>query len=190
MNRPRLVLVTGEPGSGKSTLGRAVAAQLRVPFLSRDEVRGGLLATAGLWTGALHDAPPRSEAVHAFVAVVEAMLRAGVSAVVEFVVLPERADAFARLCAAADVVVIVTHCADAAARAEARDRADPLLQRPGVLGALGYASIDEYLAVPERARVADGVETEFDLPTLRVRTDANYAIEAVADWVVSQPAGG
>ena len=52
--RPWLVMVTGEPGSGKSTLGRQLAEALHVPYLSRDDVRWGLRASASLWTNDMH----------------------------------------------------------------------------------------------------------------------------------------
>jgi predicted ATPase len=44
-DRPRIVLDTGAPGSGKTTL-RTVRA-LHVPFLARGDVRRGLFFTTG-----------------------------------------------------------------------------------------------------------------------------------------------
>ncbi|MFN2521331.1 MAG: AAA family ATPase [Candidatus Limnocylindria bacterium] len=35
--KPPLVLISGAPGSGKTTLGRRLAVALRLPFLSKDE---------------------------------------------------------------------------------------------------------------------------------------------------------
>lgn len=40
--RPLVVLVNGLPGSGKTTLGRALAAELRLPFLSKDLLKEGI----------------------------------------------------------------------------------------------------------------------------------------------------
>ena len=181
-------MVTGEPGSGKTSLGLALAAALRVPFLSRDHVRGGLLATAGLWTGELVDPSPRAAAVEAFVASLEAMAGLGITSVVELVVTPQRVEALRRLEAAAGCVVILTTCRDAAVRAERRDRADPLLKRPEVLRALGVDTIEAYLAAPEREVVRATMQTDFDLPLLRVATDDGYdpRLDEIVDWVIVQ----
>jgi predicted kinase len=39
MGEPLLVVVTGPPASGKSSLARDLAAELRIPFLSKDEFK-------------------------------------------------------------------------------------------------------------------------------------------------------
>ena len=184
--------MTGEPGSGKTTLGLRLSDSLRVPFLSRDQVRGGWLATAGLWTGGRGGAlPPREEAVDAFVEILEACARAGVSSVVEFVVTPARRPAFERLAAAARCLVVLTTAADAPGRAARRDRSDPLLDRPEVLAALGHETIDDYVRGPERARIRDEMETDLGLPLLAVRTDEGYdpTLPAIVDWVIERTRG-
>jgi predicted kinase len=186
--RAWLVMVTGKPGSGKTTLGLKLSAHLRVPFISRDQIRGGLLATAGLWTNDLVDPPPREAAVGTFVAVVTAASTAGVSLVAEFVVTPERQEDFAAIEAAAKVIVVLAISNDSAARAEQRDGNDPLLRRPEVLASLGHESTDDYLAGTERALVAATAETDFDLPLLRVRTDDGYdpPLDKIVDWIINQ----
>ena len=64
--RPRIVLLTGAPGSGKSTLGRNLSSALRVPFIARDDVRGGMAMTAGAWDGTLERLPAADTAFDAF----------------------------------------------------------------------------------------------------------------------------
>ncbi len=41
------MLVGGWPGAGKTTLARALAAQLDMPFLSKDEIKEGLMDALG-----------------------------------------------------------------------------------------------------------------------------------------------
>jgi hypothetical protein len=183
-------MVTGAPGSGKTTLGLELSRALRLPFLSRDHVRGGMLATAGLWTNEVRSPAPREIAVEAFVQLVEGAAGLGISAVIEFVVFRDRVEALERLVAAAGVLVIHAQCEDAAARADRRDLVDPLLNRPTVLAALGHASVDAFLraTVDQRDIVRNGMQNEFALPTLTVRTDDGYdpQLPEILDWIVEQ----
>jgi predicted kinase len=187
-DRPWLVMVTGAPGSGKTSLGLQLAGALRVPFLSRDDVRGGLQATAGMWTNQVHTPSPREAAVEAFVQIVETSVSLGVSAVLEFIVTPDRADGWRRLQAAANCLVVLAECTEARNRADSRDRDDLLLNRPSVLEALGHDSIKNYIRGPERDLVRVGMQTEFDLPLLRVVTDDGYEppLPDIIDWVIDQ----
>jgi predicted kinase len=186
--RPWLVMVTGAPGSGKTSLGLELANALRVPFLSRDHVRGGLLATAGLWTDQLHASSEREAAVEALVQIVEKAAELGVSVVIEFIVTPGRVEAFRRLEAVANCLVVLAVADDAGMRADRRDRTDPLLNRPSVLAALGHESIEDYIRAPGRDVVRSEMQTDFDLPLLRVVTDDGYepALTEVVDWIIDR----
>ena len=42
MPRPLLVLISGHPGSGKTTLGRALGDAMQLPHLNRDLLRAGM----------------------------------------------------------------------------------------------------------------------------------------------------
>lgn len=186
--RPWLVMVTGEPGSGKTSLGLQLASALVVPFLSRDDVRGGLYGTAGLWTNHIRSPLERDAAVETFLQIVETAAGLGVSAVLEIIVFRNRAETLERLEAVADCVVVLATAADAPNRADRRDRADPLLNRRSVLDALGHDSIEDYLQGPQREIVRAGMQTGFDLPLLTVQTDDGYdpPLTDIVDWIIDR----
>lgn len=48
MNKPSLVIVTGSPASGKTTLAHMLADKINCPLFSRDEFKEGLINTLGL----------------------------------------------------------------------------------------------------------------------------------------------
>lgn len=174
--RPRVVLLTGEPGSGKTGLGLELARALHVPFLARDQVRRGMYLTAG-------EAPTAEEAVAVFLQLVEGLVGNGVSCVVEYVVRAAQPEHLDRITANADCVVIETWCADAPARRERRDLADPLLA--------GQPDEVEQERAERMARVTREMRRQFDLPLLRVCTDDGYdpALDVVMAFVVATATG-
>lgn len=44
---PRLIIVTGRPGSGKTTLAHRLAREIRCPAICRDEIKEGSVNTTG-----------------------------------------------------------------------------------------------------------------------------------------------
>ncbi|MFK7803926.1 MAG: AAA family ATPase [Anaerolineae bacterium] len=53
-NKPKCIIVTGRPGSGKTTLAKKLSAQLYMPLISRDALKEGYVNTFGVE----HDALP------------------------------------------------------------------------------------------------------------------------------------
>jgi predicted kinase len=76
--RPALIVVTGRPASGKTTLAHTLAREIRCPAVCRDEVKEGLIHTTGEAGG---DAALRANA--AFFETVTLLLRHGVTLVAE-----------------------------------------------------------------------------------------------------------
>ena len=188
-DRARIVLVTGAPGSGKSTLGAELARSLRIPFVARDDVRGGLFFTDGGWTPNPRRVPTSDEAVETLLQMIETTAGLGISCIVEYVIRQSRPHDWARITAAAECVVLMTTCRDAMSRFTHRAMNDALLNRQAVLDALGKASIEDHTteAVSRMESVVDDMRTEFDVPMLQVATDHGYqpGLDEIIDFVVS-----
>ena len=184
----RAILVTGIPGSGKTTFGTTLGRRLRIPFLARDDVRGGQFFSAGSWTDSPGRVPTQQQSVEGFLDIAEAMLRRETSCVLEYVLRRETSHELDRLRALADVRIVHLHCDTAIERFEARNLDDPLLTRAPVLAALGFDDIAAQTAdAVERMRTVEReMLTDFgDVPTLHVDTDDGYdpSLDAITQWV-------
>jgi predicted kinase len=183
------VLITGAPGSGKTTLGTELSRALQIPFLARDDVRRGLFFTNGAWTERPGPVPTPEESVDTFLRILETTASLGVSCIVEYVVAWERSAELQRIAMAGDCVVVVTECRDALERAARRHRDDRLLDRQPVLDTLGYTTIEDHTtdALARMRSVARRMRTEFDLPVLAVRTDDGYdpGLETILAFVTT-----
>ena len=82
MSKPLLVIISGAPASGKTTLGRQLAAEFRLPFIGKDDIKEPLYDTLGTsnleWSRKLGVAT-----YHLLYYFVETQLRAGRSVIVE-----------------------------------------------------------------------------------------------------------
>jgi len=82
VDEPLLVVVTGPPAAGKTTVARELAAALRVPLLAKDTIKESLFD--GLGTGDLAWSRRLGEATYlALLGVVEESVAVGASLVVE-----------------------------------------------------------------------------------------------------------
>jgi predicted kinase len=79
---PLLLVVSGPPGSGKTTLAHAIAGEVRCPAICRDEIKEGMVAAhGGLGPGAGDRLDLRT--LDAFFDVLNVLLGAGVTVVAE-----------------------------------------------------------------------------------------------------------
>jgi predicted kinase len=80
--QPLLIVITGRPGSGKTTLAHALAREIHCPLLSRDEFKEGLVNTLGRGHGEL-PAEANRELNETFFKAAGFLLDRGISLVLE-----------------------------------------------------------------------------------------------------------
>jgi predicted kinase len=82
-SHPTLVVVSGPPGSGKTTLAHKIADVIGCPAICRDEIKEGMAhATPGFSPGPVSDELSR-QTLPTFFGVLELLLKAGVTTVAE-----------------------------------------------------------------------------------------------------------
>ncbi|MBI5706943.1 MAG: AAA family ATPase [Armatimonadetes bacterium] len=130
MKRPLLVLVTGRPGSGKTTLAASLVEELRSPLVSRDRLMEGALRTLGL---DLAEDPKLAQSIcDAFFAEIELLTRNQISAVAEAAFQHKVwAPKLEPILGLADLRVVICELSPEAARVRCQERLrqDPLWVR-------------------------------------------------------------
>ena len=81
-SEPILVIISGAPASGKTTLGRRLAAQFQLPFIGKDDIKEILFETLG-WSDRAWSIKLGIATYHLLYQAVEVQLRAQRSLVVE-----------------------------------------------------------------------------------------------------------
>lgn len=107
MPSPRLVLVSGSPAAGKTTIAHAIGARLPCPVVSWDEIKEGLVHARGDGTPEW-GAPVAHETFALFYRIVGELIRSGCSVVAEAAYLRDLSEEVKELAGQADACVV--HC--------------------------------------------------------------------------------
>lgn len=173
---PRIVLISGAPGSGKTTLGRHLADALGVPHINKDRIREGLWLTEpsiardghrtwGLWMSS-----------------VRLLLAAGVSVVVDQTLDRGRseADLCSQLLPLGRAVNVHTRSSLADSRWRAKLADDPRWEAEQRLQLFAQAEHNATLWTDP---------LDLGCPCLEVNTTHGYdpTISEMVGWIMAQP---
>jgi predicted kinase len=156
--KPLLLVVSGAPASGKTSVAEALATRLRIPIISKDTFKETLYETVG--HGEAIEGAIEQAALALLFSVVESQLAAGVSVVAESNFdASSDLEPFRRLCAAHELRLVQVHCTRDEERLVERfvGRIEEGKRHPG--------HGDEPEDADEvRAKIAAGVWEALDLP--------------------------
>ena len=176
--KPVLVVVSGPPGSGKTTLAHALAQAIRCPAICRDEIKEGMVhAQRGDFEPAQDD-PLTRRTLPVFFDVVRVLVTAGVTVVAE-AAFQDRLWRSGLTPLAEHAQLRVVQCsADAAvARARIANRRTTEGHRAAHANILNLDTLEQSLASFERVSIS--------APSLEVDTTDGYApdVATIVDFV-------
>jgi predicted kinase len=162
MTFPRLVLVSGPPGAGRTGLAHSLGRLLRLPVVSCNEIEEGLVnrRTEGIW-----GPPIAQESFALFYRIVDEYIASGCSVVAEAAFRTDFVQETAKILLQADAWIVHCHVDKALARQRFMDRAatDPERVQAHLDWEIVEADWDKYDLM------------DLGVPCLRVDTITGYA---------------
>jgi predicted kinase len=171
-NKPKCVIVSGRPGSGKTTLSKKLGQRLSMPVISRDEIKEGYVNTFRI----KHDQlPPDTNAVvnNFFFDTVNQFLTAKISVVIEAAFQHKIWEPRMPKITELGIPFIVVCSADG--EVAARRHLQRGLENPNREFYHGDKGVSIYRETGVFSPAGDYAPPKFDVPTILVSTEADYS---------------